>query len=156
MNIFFKLMAGWVCLNFFLVYVQTKSTGHLIASAGAFLVLSANLFLDDVVGMIMLIGGKYLFWTGVAVIGSFGRRLEQERLRSSSWFQILVGRVPVGLQPPSSKDSAERRQVIQGIIIAVLFGVIFYFGDEIGASIIFGIIAIVFGMYFLSRVRGPS
>jgi hypothetical protein len=127
------------------VFTQTNSYGHLMISIGAALTLSAFLFMDNKhFAEVILVAGEVLFWGGIAITATFGGTLEKERLRTSSWKEILLGRVPEHLQ---MRKVSERAQVVQALLISLLFALIFYIGNRQQEALSFLVIAIVFAAY---------
>ena len=145
MDILFTIGAVWVCLMSMAVFTQTNSYGHLMISLGAALTLSTYLYMDNKrVAELVLIAGDVFFWGGVAVIAAFGGRLEKERLRTSSWKEILLGKVPEHLQ---TRKISERAAVLQGALISILFAVIFYVAGDQQTALVLVVGVIVFAAY---------
>lgn len=151
LEIIFIIGVAWFMLMYLSVFAQTKSYGHLITSLGAALTLSSSLFSNsqDIAQLISSLG-KILFFGGLAIVGTFGRRLEMERLRASTWNEILRGIVPKHLQ---SNKLSETNQVILGAFLSLLFGLITYLSGHREAAMIFVIIATVFVLYIVWRKR---
>ena len=145
MQMLFTICAVWVCIMSAAVYSQTNSYGHLMISVGAALTLATYLFIDNsVLVELLLVAGDVLFWGGLAVVATFGRHLEKERFRTSTWQEIFLGKVPEHLQ---TRKISPRIQVIQGLITALLFAAIFYFGGRQQEALSFVTIAIVYAAY---------
>ena len=145
LDLMFKMVAAWIGLNFYSVYIQTRSYGHLLVSLGVVFTFLVNLFLDsEVVGRTLLILGRILFWGGFAAVATFGGSLERERLRRSSWKEILLGRVPDQLR---TQRVGEKQQVIQGMLISLLFAGIFYLAGRQHEALSFLVIGIVYTAY---------
>jgi hypothetical protein len=145
MDAVLTIVLVWLCLTSGSVYTQTKSCGHLLASLGAALVLlsllfKANPYLARVTGF----AGEAIFMVGLAVIWTFGRVLETERLRTSSWKEILLGNVPEHLQV---EKVSEKSQLIGVILISLLFAVAFYLAGDHETAFVFLIGVIVFVAY---------
>lgn len=147
MDAILTIILVWLCLTSGNVYTQTKSYGHLIASLGAALVLSslllrANEHLARVIGFT----GEAIFMVGLAVVWTFGGALEKERLKTSSWKEIFLGQVPEHLQ---IQKVSEKSQVIGGLLISLLFAVVFYLAGERQTALVFLIGVIVFAAYLI-------
>lgn len=108
------------------MYTQTESYGHLMVSLGAAFTLATFLLLYyTTIGWVVLIAGRILFFGGFAVLATFERaqERERERFRTSSWLQILVGRVPEHLQ---LHKITERLHVTLGSLLSLLSAALFH------------------------------
>ena len=152
-TIAFKLIVGWLGLNFYVVYSQTRSIGHLIASLGILVFLSSDLFsYDSNLLNTSLFTAKILFWSGIAVIGTFGRSLEQRRLKESSLMDVIFAKVPPKLRNTTNGD---RFLVIAGIIGSLALAAVFYLGGDFGTTAVLVIMAAIFFGYSLT-IRRPQ
>lgn len=145
MDIIFTIVLAWLCLTYALISTQTGSYASLMISVGAVLTLLALAFTqDEKIAWFILVAGRVLFFGGFAVILTFEGAQERARFRQSSWKEILLGRVPEHLQ---SRKISERIQVIQGLLLSLLFAGIFYLVDRQQEALSFLVIAIVFVAY---------
>jgi len=149
MDIVLAIGAIWVCLMAMAVFTQTRSYGYLMISLGAALTLSTFSLMDSRhVAELALIAGRVLFWGGLAVTATFGSKLEKERLRTSSWKEIFLGKVPGRLQ---TQKVSEEVLLVQSTIISLLFAVIFYGADRKHEALSFLVIGVVFLVYLVWR-----
>jgi hypothetical protein len=150
MELFFKLAVAWICITYYSVYLQTKFYGYLVIALAALAILSAYIFgpQQPQLSRIISQAGFVVFWVGIAIVGTFGRKLERERIRSSSWSQIIRGIVPEGLR---RGELSEHRQLVHSLILFPLFIAIFYAaGDSLEALALIAVI-VVYIIYFFSR-----
>ena len=151
MDIVLKVCVTWLCLRSLAIYTQAKSYGHLMVFLGAALtILTFSLLHHSSIGWVILISGGSLFWAGMATLATFERDEERERFRSSSWREILLGRVPERLQ---KQQITETRQVAEGLIICLVFALLFYQAGDYPLSLALVVIGIVYAFYLL---RGPK
>jgi hypothetical protein len=154
MELFFKLAVAWICMTYYSVYLQTNFYGYLVIALGALGNLSAYIFFPQHPQLAKIISQSsfVVFWVGIAVVGTFGRKLERERIRSSSWSQIIRGIVPEGLR---KNDLSKRKRLglVHGLLLCSLFVVIFYAaGDSVHALALIAVI-VVYILYFFSQRR---
>jgi cytochrome c biogenesis protein CcdA len=154
MDLIFKVCVTWLCLRSLAIYTQAKSYGHLMVFLGAtFTLLTFLLLHHSFIGWVILIAGGALFWAGMATLATFEREEERERFRSSSWREILLGRVPERLQ---KQRITETRQVAEGLIISLVFALLFYQSGDRPLSLFLVVIGIVYAFYLLGgRKRTP-
>jgi hypothetical protein len=150
MDLLFKIGVAWIFVSYYLIYVQTKFYGYLIVATGAALNLCANLFLDKpVVGRAIAVVGTCFFWMGIGALGTFGLTRERERIRLSSWSQIVRGVVPDSLRTPWTT----RNQVAHCLIFLVLSMIVTFVAGELKMALIFALLAVIFLAYCLLRVK---
>ena len=149
-DLVFLMGAFWVCMVYTSVHIQTASYGALMISLGVVLtILTFALTSNPVVARVVLLAGEVLFWGGFAVLATFESKRERERLRSSSWKEILLGRVPEHLQ---TEKISENNRVLQGLFISLICVVIFYVADRQEELTTFLVIAVVYAVYLILRV----
>ena len=146
METIFKLGIGWIFVSYYLVYLQTRFWGYLLVSLGAFFNLFAYMFLTDArLAVILAVTGKILFFGGIAVTATFGMDLERERLRVSSWSEILRGIVPERLR---TKTLNVRDQMMPALIMLGFLAVAFYVGGDKFAAFGFFVLGLAFLVYY--------
>jgi hypothetical protein len=143
MDIVFTVLLGWFCISYASVCFQTKSYGAFFVFLGALATLFAmRLTIYRELAKILLLIGRVSFWGGLAILATFERDREIERLRNSSWASILLGRVP----------EHQRKEPLLGAVtigcsVSTLLALFFFtIGDNSGA-ISCAVIALVFGVY---------
>ena len=88
------------------------------------------------------------------MLATFESKRERERLRSSSWKEILLGRVPERLQ---TEKISEKTRVLQGLFMSLLCVVIFYLAGKQEELTTFLVIAVVYAAYLIFlTVRGQA
>lgn len=154
MDILFKIGVAWFCVTYLSVYAQTSSYPHLITSLGAALNLVAYLFLDNAqLATILAVSGRTIFTVGLVITITFAGSLERERLKTSSWKEILLGKVPKGLQ---TNSLSEKAQMSAAFFLAILFAAIFYFSGDQYTSVSLLFIAVVLAIYLVRTWTGPQ
>ena len=151
MPLFFKLAVAWISITYYSIYLQTNFYGYLVISLAALGILSSYILLPQQPQLATIISQASIvvFWIGIAIVGTFGRKLERERIRSSSWSQILRGIVPEGLRK-NELSKRNRLGLIHGILLCSLFVVIFYAaGDLVHALALIAVIVVCILYFFL-------
>jgi hypothetical protein len=151
MGLFNKLAVAWICITYYSVYLQTNFYGYLVIALGALGSLSAYILFPQQPQLATIItqASFVVFWIGIAIVATFGRKLERERIRLSTWSQILRGIVPEGLRK-NELSKRKRLGLIHGILLCSLFVVIFYAaGDSVHALTLIAVIVVYILYFFL-------
>lgn len=150
MAVVFQIGLAWFFLTYYFVYTQTRSYGHLFVSLGAGSILIAHLFVErPVLLQLLAFGGKLVFFVGLVIIGTFGRELERERFRRSSWAEIFLGRVPDHLRSwqPTNVTGATH-----GTVFSMFLALLFYVAEELQTTLVFALMALLFICYLFVTV----
>jgi hypothetical protein len=153
MDFLFKLGLAWVFLCYYSVYLQTKFHGYLIISLAAMGVLCAYLFPEPKIAMTIAQASLVAFWVGIAILGTFGRQIERQRLRESSWSQFIRGKVPESIR---ASELSERTQLAHGLLFLTLFSAIFYVAGRSFDALCFVVMIVVYILYFFSTSRDKT
>jgi hypothetical protein len=147
----FKLGVAWIFVTYYLVYMQTRFFGYLVVSVGAFLNLMAYMFLNNaqVAGSIAVFG-KILFFLGIGITGTLEMHLERERLRVSSWSEIIRGVVPEQLR---TRTLEIKDQIVPALLALLLFAMVFYIAGDKAAAASFFVLGAIFCVYYVWKAE---
>ena len=124
MDTLFTFALGWISLIYASVFVQNRSYGALMVSVGALATMfTISLAMSREMANLLLLVGRLSFCGGVAILATFERHAEVERVRSSSWRELIMGKVPNHLQ---KVKILEKKRIAIGCFIAVSCAVIFF------------------------------
>ena len=146
MDIIFTFVLGWISVIYASVFMQNKSYGALMVSLGALATMfTTSLAMSREMAYLLLLVGRVSFWGGFAVLGTFERDAEVERIRSSSWRELIMGKVPNELQ---KVKVSEKKRIAIGCFISVSCAIIFFLAGSIPFATNLLVIAVVFGCYY--------
>jgi hypothetical protein len=149
METIFKLGVAWIFVTYYLVFLQIRFFSYLVVSAGAFLNLMAYMFLNNAqVAVSMAVIGKILFFVGVGMTATWGIHVEKERLRLSSWREIISGVVPEHLR---TRTLEAKDQIVPTVLSLLLFAIIFYTAGDKPTAVILWALGAMFWVYYSRR-----
>lgn len=151
MDLLLEIMIAWFFVTYYLVYVKTGGWYYLLISLGAalnflYFVVSGNW---EFAGLLVLLGST-LFFVGLASTFTFGASLERERMQTSSWKDLLIGRVPEHL---CRKGPTERKALAILSFVFLLSALIAFEADKLGLALNVAVIGIVVAIYSLFGAR---
>jgi hypothetical protein len=148
--VLFVIVVGWLFLTHYILYAHTGAWYHLLILLGA--ALSFSYFFArsrwDLAGLLILLG-SILLSAGVVSILTFGANRELERLRASSWKDILFGGVPQHLRT----GSIDRRNGILLCSLSLLFAFVLFKGGHVSGALNLAVIGVVAALYSFWRTR---
>jgi hypothetical protein len=148
MDVLFTFGVGWLAIVYGSVFVQTKSYGALMVSLGAVAtVLVSSLPSMPEIANLTLVVGKLSFWGGLAILATFDRKTEAERIRTSSWGEIITGNVPAHLQ---KTQMSQRARFVAVLLFSGLFAGVFFVMGNTQMAAVFLIIGLVFASYYFT------
>jgi hypothetical protein len=109
----------------------------------------AYMFLNNAqVAVSMAVIGKILFFVGIGMTATLGIHVEKERLRLSSWREIISGVVPEHLR---TRTLEAKDQIVPTVLSLLLFAIIFYTAGDEPTAVILLALGAMFWVYYSRR-----
>jgi len=109
------------------------------------------MFLNNAqVAVSIAVVGKILFFLGIGMTATLGMHLERERLRVSSWSEIIRGVVPEYLR---TRTLEVKDQIVPTLLALLLFAMAFYMAGDKAAAASFFILGVILCVYYVWKAE---